>query len=66
MTPKQIEILDWLSADLRRCILVVSYKGTECYNADEPVGTGILAGSDIEQLESMGSIVRDGDCFRLP
>ena len=66
MTSRQREILDWLSEDLTRSIVVVWFKGTECYNAPDPIGSGVLSGSDIEELESVGSIVREGDCFRLP
>lgn len=66
MVTRQQEILDWLNEDLTRRIVVAWFKGIECYNAPEPVGSGALAGSVIEKLESMGSIVRDGDCFRLP
>lgn len=66
MVVRQQEILDWLGEDLSRRIVIVWYKGIECYNAPEPIGSGVLSGSDIEELESMGSIVRDGDCYRLP
>lgn len=66
MTAKQREILDWLKADLKRRIVVASVQGVECYSASSPVGSGILHGSDVEDLEKSGEIVREGDCFRLP
>ena len=66
MTARQTEILDWLKDDPTRRIVVVWFKGTECYNAPAPVGSGVLCGSDVEELASMGLIIRDGDCYRLP
>lgn len=51
MVVRQQEILDWLGEDLSRRIVIVWYKGTECYNAPEPIGTGVLSGSEIEELE---------------
>lgn len=66
MTAKQTEILDWLKNDPTRRIVVVCFKGIECYNAPAPVGSGVLSGSEVAELESIGLIVRDGDCFTLP
>lgn len=65
MTPRQRVILDWLKNDPTRRIVVVCFKGIECYNAPAPVGSGVLSGSDVAELESIALIIRDGDCFTL-
>ena len=58
-------VLEYLEADCSRRILVVSFKGVECYNAPAPIGVGQLYGSVIEEMEDEGLLVRKGDSFML-
>lgn len=64
MATKQ-EIIAYLNKDPTRKIVIVSFKGVECYNAPEPIGTGELRGSIIEEMERDGIIVRKGSCYEL-
>ena len=64
MATKQ-EIIDYLNADPTRSIPLASYKGVECYNLPEPIGSGVLRGSVIEEMEQDGVIVRKGRCYKL-
>ena len=62
MATKQ-EIIDYLNKDPTRKIVVVSFKGVECYNAPEPIGTDEIRGSVIEEMERDGILVRTGSCY---
>ena len=64
MATKQ-EIIDYLNEDSTRKIVIVSYKGVEFYNAPEPVGTGEIRGSVIEEMARDGILVRKGSCYEL-
>ncbi len=64
MATKQ-EIIDYLNADPTRSIPLVSFKGVECYNAPEPIGSGVLRGSIIEELKQDGVLVLKGSCYKL-
>ena len=64
MATKQ-EIIDFLKEDSTRRIAIVSFKGVECYNAAEPIGSGELRGSVIEEMERDGILVRKDSCFQL-
>lgn len=64
MATKQ-EIIDYLTEDPIRKIVITSFKGVECYNAPAPVGTGVIRGSVIEEMAQDGILVRKGSCYEL-
>lgn len=64
MTTQQ-QIIAYLKADPTRRICIANYKGVECYSAPQPIGSGILSGSAVEQLLSTGKLVRENNTIKL-
>ena len=59
------EIINYLKDDLARRIMIVHYKGVEFYNAPDPIGSGVLRESIIQDMIREGLLNRQGDCCTL-